>query len=139
MRAKEYLSQARFLDVRINSKIQQIDALRDLATKCTYTFSDMPKNPSKDNSRVEDVVCKIVDLQQEINRDIDKLVDLKREIMVCIKTVSNSEYQAVLEKRYLCFNSWEQIAVDMDYSMQYTFRIHKKALKEIETLLQSGE
>ena len=86
-----------------------------------------------------DAIVKIIDLEEEINHDIDALVDLKREIMSTIKSVSNTEYQTILEKRYLCFISWEQIAVDMNYSMQYAFRMHDRALKEIDRILQSGE
>lgn len=139
MAAKEYLGQVRFLDMRINSKIQQVASLNDLATMCTTTLSDMPKNPNRGDSRMADSVIKIIDLQDEINCDINKLVELKREIMGVIKAVSNMEYQTLLEKRYLCFIAWEQIAVDMNYSMQYTFRIHERALKEIDQLLQTGE
>ena len=131
MTAKEYLSQARFLDNRINSKIQQISSLNELATKCTATISDMPHSPNKGKSTMADAVCKIIDLQEEINKDIDRLVDLKREIMGVIKAVPNVEYQTILEKRYLCFISWEQIAVDMKYSMQHIHRMHSSALKEI--------
>ena len=131
MTAKEYLSQARFLDNRINSKIQQVSSLNELATKCTATISDMPHSPNKANSTMADAVCKIIDLQEEINKDIDRLVDLKREIMGVIKAVPNVEYQTILEKRYLCFISWEQIAVDMNYSMQHIHRMHSSALKEI--------
>ncbi|RGI76672.1 DUF1492 domain-containing protein [Ruminococcus bromii] len=131
MTAKEYLSQARFLDERINSKIQQVTSLNELATKCTSTLSDMPHNPNKGNSTMADAVCKIIDLQEKINRDIDRLVDLKREIMKVIKAVPDVEYQTILEKRYLCFISWEQIAVDMNYSIQHIHRMHSKALKEM--------
>ena len=131
MTAKEYLSQARFLDDRINSKIQQISSLNELATKCTATISDMPHSPNSGGSTMADAVCKIIDLQEEINKDIDRLVDLKREIMGVIKAVPNVEYQTILEKRYLCFISWEQIAVDMNYSMQHIHRMHSSALKEI--------
>ena len=131
MTAKEYLSQARFLDNRINSKIQQVSSLNELATKCTATISDMPHSPNKGKSTMADAVCKIIDLQEEINKDIDRLVDLKREIMGVIKAVPNVEYQTILEKRYLCFISWEQIAVDMNYSMQHIHRMHSSALKEI--------
>ena len=131
MTAKEYLSQARFLDDRINSKIQQISSLNELATKCTATISDMPHSPNKGNSTMADAVCKIIDLQEEINKDIDRLVDLKREIMGVIKAVPNVEYQTILEKRYLCFISWEQIAGAMNYSIQHIHRMHSSALKEI--------
>ena len=139
MNAKEYLKQARYLDMRISSKIQQISSLNELAQNCTSTMSGMPKAPNSGGSRMEEAVCKIIDLQTELNQDITKLVDLKREIMGVIKAVPNVEYQTLLEKRYLCFITWEQIAVDMNYSMQYIFRIHDKALKEIEAILQTGE
>lgn len=131
MTAKDYLLQARFLDDRINSKTQQIASLNELAAKCTTTFSDMPRNPNRGHSRVDDCVIKIVDLEDSIKKDIEKLVDLKKEIMGVIKAVPNVEYQTLLEKRYLCFITWEQIAVDMNYSMQHIHRMHSAALKEI--------
>lgn len=131
MTGKEYLLQARYLDERIHSKIQQIESLNDLATSCSAVISDMPRNPNRGGSRMADAVIKIVSLQEEINMDIHALVDLKHEIMDVIKAVPNMEYQTLLEKRYLCFITWEQIAVDMNYSMQHIHRMHSMALKEI--------
>ncbi len=128
MKAKEYLSQAYRLDQRINSKIEQVASLNDLATKATSTISGMPHNPSRAISTMANAVDKIIDLQTEINQDIDKLVDLKHEIVRSIKAVGNTEYQTLLEKRYLCFMQWEQIAVDMNYSIDNVFKLHKKAL-----------
>jgi len=75
---------------------------------------------------------KIVDLENEINADIDQLVDLKREMVGIIKAVENPEHQTLLELRYLCFKTWEQIAVMMSYSIEYTFRLHKKALEFVK-------
>ncbi len=131
MNAKEYLLQARYLDERITSKTQQIASLHELATKCTTTFSDMPKNPNRSGSRLEDCIIKIIALEDSLKKDIEKLVDLKCEIMGVIKAVPNVEYQTLLEKRYLCFITWEQIAVDMNYSIQHIHRMHSAALKEI--------
>ena len=76
MTAKEFLSQARYLDMRINSKVEQIDSLNDLATKCTSTLTGMPHNPSPSTSLMADAVCKIVDLQEELGRDVQELVEL---------------------------------------------------------------
>lgn len=131
MTAKEYLSQAYRLDQRINSKIEQVASLNDLATKCTSTLTGMPRNPNRASSTMADAVGKIIDLQNEINRDIDCLVDLKREIVTVIKAIENPEYQTLLEKRYLCFLTWEKIAVDMGYDLRWLYRIHKRALDEI--------
>ena len=63
--------------------------------------------------------------------DTLELVDLKKEIMGVIHAVPNVEYQMLLEKRYLCFITWEQIAVDLNYSIQHIHRMHSAALKEI--------
>ena len=131
MTAKEYLSQAYRLDKRIDSKIEQLKSLNLLATKCTSTLSDMPKSQSNSNSRLEDTVVKIVDLQEEINMDIDSLVDLKRDIVKTIKSVQNPEYQIILELRYLCFKTWEEIAVQMNCSIDNVFKIRKNALKSV--------
>lgn len=139
MNAKDYLSQARFLDMTINSKIEQLESLNSLATKATATLSDMPHNPNRGTSSLEDTICKIIDLQDEINRDIDALVDLKREIIHRIKKIDNSEYQALLELRYLSFLSWERISVDMNISMQHAFRLHDRAIENFSQIYEIGE
>jgi hypothetical protein len=128
MTAKEYLGQAYRLDQRINSKLEQVESLSLLATKVTATLSDMPRNPNRATSTMADAVGKIIDLQAEINNDIDCLVRLKHEIVMVIKRIRNTEYQTLLEKRYLCFMTFEQIAVDMNYSIDNVFKVHKKAL-----------
>ena len=131
MTAKEYLGQAYRLDQRINSKLEQVMSLRDLATKATSTLSDVAPSGTRNVHRMEDIIVKIVDLENEINHDIDNLVDLKREMVSGIKAVTDPEYQTLLELRFLCFRTWEQIAVDMNYSIQHIYRLYDKALKEI--------
>lgn len=127
MTAKEYLGQAYRLDQRINSKLEQVESLNELATKASSTLTGMPRNPNRATSAMADAVTKIIDLQTEINNDIDSLVDLKREIVKLIKAVNNTECQTLLELRYLCFKSWEQIAVDMDYNVRHVYRVHDLA------------
>ena len=135
MTVKEFLNQAYRLDQRIQSKIEQLDSLNALATKASSTLSHMPKNPNKATSTMENTICKIIDLQHEINEDIDRLVDLKTEIVATIKSVENKEHQTLLEKRYLCFETWEQIAVDMHYSLRWIHILHGKALNDLGRIL----
>lgn len=134
MTAKEYLGQAYRLDQRINSKLEQVASLNDLATKCTWALTGMPRNPNRRISTMAEAVAKIIDLQTEINYDIDRLIDLKREMVMLIKSVDNTECQTLLELRYLCFKTWEQIAVDMGYTIDNVYRIHRKALSVVSAL-----
>lgn len=136
MTAKDYLSQAKYLDTRINSKIRQVADLNDLATKATTTLTGMPHNPNHGRSTMADCVAKIVDLQAEINADIDALVDLKRDILETIKGLENQEYQTILERRYLCFETWERIAAEMEYDLRWLFRLHGKALEKVQEALE---
>lgn len=132
MTAKEYLGQAYRLDQRINSKLEQIRSLNELAAKCTSTITGMPKNPSHSTSMMEEAVGKIVDLQAEIDGDIGQLVDLKRDMVSIIKAVQNTECQTLLELRYLCFKTWEQIAVAMGYNLRHVYRLHDEAVESIK-------
>lgn len=131
MNTKEYLGQAYRLDQRINSKLEQVASLNALAMKCTHTLTGMPRNPNRGTSTMAEAVTKIVDLQAEIYRDIDRLIDLKREMVKLIKSVDNTECQTLLELRYLCFKTWEQIAVDMGYNVRHVYRLHDEAIENI--------
>ena len=128
MSTKDYLSQAYRIDQRINSKLAQVMCLRDLLSKATGTLSGAPKAATPNPHSMEDTIAKMVDLENEINEDIDALVDLKAEIMRRIKRVENTEYQTILELRYLCFKRWEEIAVETNFSVQHLYRLHEKAV-----------
>ena len=125
---KEYLRQAYRIDHRINSKLEQVSSLRELAVKATSVLTDMPRKPSRNAYPTETIIAKMIDLEDEINNDIDTLVDIKAEIVNVIKAVEDPELQTVLELRYLCFKTWKQISVEMGYSEQHIYRLHGRAL-----------
>ena len=62
MTAKDYLSQAWRVDRMVSAKLEQVKALHLLAEKATATLSDMPRKPAPNTHRMEDIIVKIVDL-----------------------------------------------------------------------------
>ena len=120
MNIKEYLSQAKYLDAQIDSKVRQLTRLRSLATKCTSAITGMPHSKSADTSSMENSITKLIDLENEINDEIDKLVNLKEEIMKVIRCV---------EKRYIDFKSWDRIASEMFFNRRYVHKLHGRALE----------
>ena len=131
MTPKEYLNQAYWLDRRIDSKLEQLSALKDMVTKTTSAMTDDVVSHTRNVHSMQDVVAKIIDMQAEINADIDRLVDLKSEIMHVIKAVKNPEHQTLLELRYLCFKSWEYVAEQMGYNVRHIYRLHDEAVEQI--------
>ena len=139
MTAKEYLCQARLLDMRIRAKIQQIERLYEVAVGWTAALSAGPRGSSRSESRTENCVLKIAEMQDELNDDVDALIERKKEIIAVIQAVEDPELQILLEKRYLCFLPWERIAAEMRFSVQHTFRLHGTALAEVTEILRGRE
>ena len=131
MTRKEYLNQAYWLDRRIDNKLEQLSALKEMATKTTSIMNDDVVSHSRNLHSLQDVISKIIDMQAEINNDIDHLVNLKQEIMQVIKEVQNPEHQILLEQRYLCFKSWESVAEELGYNVRHVYRLHDEAVEQI--------
>ncbi len=136
MTAKEYLNQLHWLDAGIDSKLDQLERLNALATRTTTTFSETPHACEPDPGRHEDIIIKILDLEDKIKVEMDRLVKLKAEIVHTINRVDSAEQRAILEKRYLCFLPWEEVAKETHYSIQHVFRLHGYALKEIDEIIK---
>lgn len=136
MKSKDYLNQAYQIEKRIAAKVEQIESLRTVATKVTSTLSDVKVQSSQQTSRMENIIAKMMDLEEELKTDMDQLIAIKTEVMRTIRQVPDPELQLLLEKRYLCYEKWEDIAIDMNISIQHTFRLHGEALKKIEEILK---
>jgi DNA-directed RNA polymerase specialized sigma subunit len=133
MNAKEYLSQAIWLDQMVDSKLEQMETLKSLAMKVTTSFTkEKISGGSIEKSKMENIIVKVLDLENEINNDIDRLVDLKREIQNLINSMEDINQKLLLELRYLSGKGWDEIAVSMGYDPRTVYRIHGKALKEFE-------
>ena len=91
MITNEYLAQSYRINQRINSKLEQIVSLRELATKASSTLSDAPPSGSSNVHYMEGIIVNMMELENEINADIDVPVDLKKEIMSIIKKINNPE------------------------------------------------
>ena len=128
MTAKEFLEQVRYVDRAIDSKLEQIQKLRNESTKVTSLVSDMPHSSSPNLQRLEDTIIKIIDLEHEINRDIDRLVDLKSAARTAINAMASPDERLILELRYLCYKTWPEIAGTMGVSESTLFRAHGLAL-----------
>lgn len=136
MTAKEYLQQVHKMDRQIDSKIEMLTELNALATKCTAILTGMPHNPSGSKSQMADTVDKIVDLQDEINADISRMVEVKAEVIRVIGCVQDINCRILLEKRYLSYKTWEQIANDMNFGLRYVHILHKKALAAVAPFVE---
>ena len=84
------------------------------------------------DDKMADTVVKIVELEEEINKDIDILIEHKKLAMDMIKSLDDDREQVILYKRYFEKKSFEQISVDTNYSWRQVHRLHGRALVALD-------
>ena len=139
MTATEYLGQAYRLDQRINSKLQQVESLRSLTRKVTASYDGETVFHTRNVTSLEDTIFRLMEAEEELNRQIDALVALKMDISRTINRVRNERLRLILEKRYLCFLQWDQIAAEMHYSRRWVLKRHARAVEVVDKLMTERE
>ena len=136
--AKAYLQQLKDLSDSIDDKQEEIDMLYARMTKITPTLKLVAVSGGGSNSdNIGNGIAKLESLRQEINDEIDRYRDLKREINAVIAAVKSEKYRTLLRKRYVLFKTWEQIACEMDISYQWVCKLHGRALQVVDKMLFS--
>lgn len=137
--AQEYLLQVQKLDSSIDSRLEQVAHLKAMTTKITTTLKQDVVSGSGNQDKIGDAIAKIIDLENEINGDIDAYVDKKREICRVIESVKDPDQMVVLQKRYLLYEPWEQIALEMHCTYRNVCYIHGRALQTVAELMKGKE
>lgn len=132
MTAKEYLQQLERADVIIEQKMKEQADLEELS-KCVRAIDydkDRVSSSGTGDAPFVNPVLKIVMLEQEINAEIDKYVDLKRKITGEIQSLQDPQFIKVLFKRYVEYKGFDKIAVELECSERNVYAIHGQALKD---------
>lgn len=132
MKAKDYLLEIRKLDRKIDNKQIELDALRALITSITPQLKEVNVQSNGSQDRLGDTMVKIIDLQNEINREIDRYVDRKLEAMRLINKLEDDISINILIQRYINYKSWDEIAESLSYTRQGVIKKHGKALIDFE-------
>ena len=135
MTAKEYLGQAYRLDQHIKDRLLQLAQLRSLTQQITTAYDREVVSRTRNVHALEDSVIRLMEAEEEINREVDRFVDTKMAISKTIAMVRNENYRLILEKRYLCFMTWEQISLDMNYTNRWLRKMHDRALDVVDRIL----
>jgi DNA-directed RNA polymerase specialized sigma subunit len=139
MNAKEYLSQALWLDQRVNTKLEQLQILRDLSMKVSANLTvEKVAGGNNKKGHMENTVVKIVDLEKEIKEDVERSIAIKAEIMNTISQVDDPIGQIILEMRYINGKGWDEISSSLNYRDSSIFKIHSRALKEVNRIKKEG-
>lgn len=138
MTAKEYLNQIREKNVAVNRMIRQKENLEGMLYCIGSPGTGEKVQTSKSgSSRYEELFAKISEKEDEINKKVDDLVDLKIRICEQINELSDDVHISILYERYIEMKSWNTIADDLGYNPRYLFHIHGAALNEFYRMYET--
>ncbi len=137
MTVKEWLSRGIRLDEEINQLLQSQHEALTRATNTTSAPNGEKVQTSQKNTS-EEKFLNYASYSDMVDSRIDELYAIKQEILAAVNKLSDSTLRTLLIARYINFQTWEQIAVKMNYSyVHIVHNLHPKALNEISKIVNS--
>lgn len=138
MTVKQYLKQTYRLDALIDADLVELSKLKQLALSVpSPKLTGMPSGGNKKEAAFVSLVQKIIDLEAHINSEVDRFVDLKKEIRSYLEQIQDNTQRCVLQYRYILFYSWNEIADKMGYTVQWVHQIHRDALISFDRVMKT--
>lgn len=135
METKQYLKQISRMEKMIQNKLAEIYQLKTMAYGVTASGGEKERvQSSPDQDKLGNAVSKIVDLESETDRLVDRFLAKRNHIINQIDSMENSDYYDILSLKYVFGHSFEEIADKTGWSIRQVFRIHGRALQEFERL-----
>ena len=132
-KALKYLSRVEYIDAMIDEKQDIIDTLRNsMMGPSVCTENERVQTSLKD--RLGETCTKVIDLSEQLNRDISDFVDMKAEIMQTIdQYVDDLKQRRLLYLRYLKFMPIESCAEELHVSRRTAYNLHKAGIQKISS------
>lgn len=128
---RDELKSIPYIDGLINSKIRQLDQLKRYRGRLP-TYRGQEPVQSGIGDPTAGIALKIVQLDEEIAQDIERLVDLKAEAEALFAKLNDDlKYKSVMELRYLECMSWRNVAQSLHFSYKHVFKLHSEALRRL--------
>ena len=133
MTAKQYLRKMFYFHRTIIAKQKQIEELRLLAesTGAIRYDKDRVITSLPQAAGYEDKIAALVDMEHKLLEDIQELTEMYNEGWKMIDSLEDPMDRLILVMRYINHMRWEEIALELNYSVDHIYYRHRHALKKI--------
>lgn len=138
MQAKAYLRQLKKLDKLIENKLAEKEQWKAMATNTTQQLNADRVQTSGNPQKMADAVCKIIEIEAEINAFIDRLINTKLDVISTIERLNPIEYD-LLHKVYVQYLTFDDVAIKMNKSYSWVTTVHGRAQKNLQRMLDERE
>lgn len=135
---QHYLRSAWYYQKKADFLNEKIMVLRSKATKMTTSFQDVPSFGGFEDHK-QQIIADMVDLEREYGKSMMMCRNKAKEIEFVIGLLENHQEKIVLEMRYLHYDNWLDIAINLNYSVQMIYKIHGRALINLLKINKQAE
>lgn len=130
MAAKEWLGRARKLRLRLSALGDSKQRAYARAVSSTAGLGERVSG-----GEPGDKLAAYAEVSLAADRQIEKLEQTRAEILQVIGQVEDNTLATLLTEYYVNDKTWEEVAVQMQYSWRWTMKLHSKALRAVEAIL----
>ncbi len=132
MTAKEWLGRARKLRLRLSALEDSKQRSYARAVSSTAGLGERVSG-----GEPVDKHAAYAEVSLAVDRQIEKLEQVRAEILQVIGQVEDNTLATLLTEYYVNDKTWEEVAVQMGKSWRWTMNLHGKALKAVEKILSN--
>lgn len=130
--AQVFLEQVERLDSIVTNKLIEKQQWKAIALGITANMEGERVQSSGSQSKMADAIAKCVDIEAEIDRAVDNLIDIKKEVIQIIEKLDSATEYNVLHMRYIQYKSLQDIADHYGRDYGWVTTTHGRALKNVE-------
>ena len=113
------------------SALEEIETLRSEAERVSQALSGMPPG-NGDGQAIPRAVERILEAQHQLEADAAQCAAARQAVQDAIGQVTDPLRRDILRRRYILGQRWERIAADNNLVMRQVFRLHHRAVDELE-------
>ena len=136
--AKRRLNAVRSAERDLSAITYELEHLQAMRTKITAALQECTTNGSKTADARTEATARLVDMERQLYAkitDFDAAVKAaKSEIM----QLKSEKQRAVTYRRYILNWSWGKIAADLELSPEAVYRLHGRALRNLDQIYKAG-
>ena len=115
---------------RIDQLKEHIEYLTNIGVGTTYTLDAV--KAIKKTDKIGDTVIEIQQAKEKCLDELKRLISLQEKLKSLIELAKDHTGRYILYERYILLKEWKQIQKENNYSENHIFKIHKKALEQIQ-------
>jgi hypothetical protein len=129
MTPKEYLEQVRVINRLVALMTEKYLSMRAALYGRAVDYSKDGKNDFSNENRTENALLRVIEYEKLLKSEINRLVSRRLQVEENIgKLIEEPVIREIFERKYLLFQTWEEISECVHYSLQHLHRLHSKHL-----------